>query len=410
MAGCQTGTNNNDQPDRGEDEKGKVFTKWSLWSEGVKLRGANIHQRLVYPELDGNEFMGTGRVGPVYSQEDFNRLAAWGANFVNISHPGIFTEEPPYRLDEKVLTHLKKLVKMIGQADMFAVISFRTGPGRSEFTFFWGEEGDWFDASYYNDQVWKRKSAQDAWLKMWQETARQFKDNQYVVGYNLMVEPNANEVWLDEWDPAAFHQQHRNSLYDWNQMYSRIIKAVRYIDTEIPLLAGGQGYSGILWLPFLKVVDDKKTAYVFHQYIPHIYTHQEVGDNITYPGRMDADYDGDAETVNKQWLKNLLNIADRFKSKHQVITACLEFGLVRWCPGAEVFLDDMMDLLETGGTNHSIWVWDPFYKAFYEEVNAFNFRFGSNPNSTQVNDSNPLAVVVKKYWAKNKLRPSSVRF
>ena len=48
---------------------------------------------------------------------------------------------------------------MIGAADMFAVISFRTGPGRSEFTFHIGDDttsipsDGWFPASYYNDTL-----------------------------------------------------------------------------------------------------------------------------------------------------------------------------------------------------------------------------------------------------------------
>jgi hypothetical protein len=85
---------------------------------------------------------------------------------------------------------------------MFAVISFRTGPGRSEFTFFWGKDDDWFDASYYNDIVWQDRAAQEAWAAMWQHTAARYRDNPIVVGYDLMVEPNANEVWLDVWDPG----------------------------------------------------------------------------------------------------------------------------------------------------------------------------------------------------------------
>ena len=38
--------------------------KWSLWTEGTRLRGANIYQRRVYSELDGPDFMGHGAVGP----------------------------------------------------------------------------------------------------------------------------------------------------------------------------------------------------------------------------------------------------------------------------------------------------------------------------------------------------------
>jgi hypothetical protein len=127
--------------------------KWALWANGTQLRGANLYQRRVYPELDGPEFMGPGPVGPPYTQEDFDRLATLGANYVNISHPGLFTENPPYSLDQNIQDNLDNLLSMIAKADMFAVISFRTGPGRSEFTFFWDEVEDWFDASYLNDSV-----------------------------------------------------------------------------------------------------------------------------------------------------------------------------------------------------------------------------------------------------------------
>ena len=53
-----------------------VGDKWSLWVNGPHLRGANIWQAIVIPELDGPDFKGPGPVGPPYSQEDFNRLAA----------------------------------------------------------------------------------------------------------------------------------------------------------------------------------------------------------------------------------------------------------------------------------------------------------------------------------------------
>ncbi|GAF78152.1 unnamed protein product, partial [marine sediment metagenome] len=84
--------------------------KWELWVNGTHLRGANIYQRRVYPELDGPTFMGPYPVGPPYTQEDFNRLAALGANYVNISHPGLFTETPPYTLDKSIQDNLDNLL------------------------------------------------------------------------------------------------------------------------------------------------------------------------------------------------------------------------------------------------------------------------------------------------------------
>lgn len=72
--------------------------KWFLWIDGPLLRGANIWQAVVVPDLDGLEFKGQGPVGPPYFQEDFNRLAALGANYVSISGPGLFAETPPLKL------------------------------------------------------------------------------------------------------------------------------------------------------------------------------------------------------------------------------------------------------------------------------------------------------------------------
>jgi hypothetical protein len=43
-----------------EDVETTAADKWSLWANGTQLRGANIWQRIVVPELDGPEFLGDG--------------------------------------------------------------------------------------------------------------------------------------------------------------------------------------------------------------------------------------------------------------------------------------------------------------------------------------------------------------
>ena len=113
-----------------------ALDKWSLWTNGTQLRGANTWQRIIVPEYDGEEFLGEGYIGPPYTQEDFNRLAALGANYVNLSHPGLFTERPPYVLDEQAQANLDNMIAMAAEADLFVVITFRTGPGRNDFTFY----------------------------------------------------------------------------------------------------------------------------------------------------------------------------------------------------------------------------------------------------------------------------------
>ncbi|MBN1219619.1 MAG: cellulase family glycosylhydrolase [Anaerolineae bacterium] len=387
--------------------------KWNLWiTDFPQLRGANIYQRRVYPELDGPEFAGPGPVGPPYSQADFDRLAAMGANYVNISHPGLFTETPPYTLDPDIQSNLDNLLTMIAQADMFAVISFRTGPGRSEFTFFWDEVGDWFDESYLNDSMWQDQAAQDAWVDMWHHAASHYHDNPIVVGYDLMVEPNSNEVGshalddaLDIWDPEDFYAEYGNTLYDWNQLYPRLTTAIRQVDPNTPILIGGMGYSAIEWLPYLQPTDDPRTIYTVHQYAPFAYTHQAPPPLNTYPGLFDTDWDGADDPFNRVWLENLLSTVDDFSTTHSVPVAINEFGLMRWQPGAADFMDDQIDLLEQRGINHALWLWETSWEVYAKDVDAFNFRHGPNPDNHADVDSSNLMNVISKYWQRNTIRP-----
>ena len=391
--------------------------KWELWVGGTHLRGANIYQRRTYPELDGPEFMGDGPVGPPYTQDDLYRMAAMGANYVNVSHPGLFTEEPPFSLDPQVQANLDNLLDMIARADMFAVISFRTGPGRSEFTFFWDEVGDWFDEGYLNDSIWQDQSAQDAWVEMWRHTADRYRQHPIVVGYDLMVEPNANEVGshalddaLEIWEPEAFYAEYEGTLYDWNQLYPRLTEAIRQVDGDTPILVGGMGYSSVEWLPYLQPSDDPRTVYVMHQYAPHQYTHQHWDEiECTYPGTCDLYWDGKADDqLDSRWLDALHESAREFAVAFGVPLAANEFGVVRWVPGAAAFMGDQMEMLEQLGANYALWVWDPAWKPWAEEVNAFNFRFGPDPSNHSDVAQAELQEVIRSFWRRNGIRPSSL--
>ena len=389
------------------------FEKWSLWTDGTQLRGANIYQRRLYPELDGSEFMGSGPVGPPYTQVDFDRLAEMGANYVNISHPGLFNERPPYEVDETIQANLDNLLTMITQADLFAVISFRTGPERSEFTFFWDEVGDWFDESYLNDGVWQNQAAQNGWVEMWRYTAKRYRDNHIVVGYDLMVEPNANEVGshavddlLDIWEPDEFYAEYGGTLYDWNQLYPRITEGIRAIDPDTPILIGGMGYSAVAWLPYLQPTGDSRTIYMVHQYEPIQYTHQWWEEpTCPYPSKCDLDWDGRVDPFGQDQLDDYLTIVDDYKDTHNVPVAVNEFGAARWAPGAAAYMADQMEQFEARGMNHALWLWDPAWQPWVEEVNYFNFRLGPDPHNHNDVAQTDLIDVLRENWGRNQIRP-----
>ncbi|MFQ5795420.1 MAG: glycoside hydrolase family 5 protein [Candidatus Bipolaricaulia bacterium] len=392
-----------------------VADKWDLWASGTTyLRGANIWQAVVIPELDGPDFKGPGPVGPPYTQEDFNRLAVLGTNYVNISHPGLFTETPPYTLDQDIQDNLDNLLSMIAKADMFAVISFRTGPGRSEFGLCC--EGDPYFDGYFNDSVWQDQVAQDAWVAMWRYTAERYRNNPIVVGYDLMVEPNSNDVGsdvlndrLDIWEPEEFYSNYGGTLYDWNQLYPRITTAIREVDFDTPILIGGMAYSAVAWLPYLQPTGDPHTVYMAHQYEPFRYTHQwweEI--EFTYPDVFDTDWDGVNDRFNRTWLNNLLSTVDTFTVTHGVPVAVNEFGVIRWVPGGAEYMNDLMGLFEQRGLNYALWEWQTSWPPFAEEVHDFDFRLGPDPNNRADVASSDLMDVITQYWGRNTVRPSNV--
>ena len=372
---------------------------WELWTSGTVLRGANVYQRLVYPEIDGTDFMGPGPLGPPYTQADMDALAAAGANWVQLSHPGLFPEKPPYVVNNDVQDSLDRLLNMVDLAGMKATIAFRTGPGRSDFTFYWDGAGDWFGPSYLNDNVWVEEAAQDAWVDMWRYTANRYRDHPAVVGYELMVEPNSNDRLLDIWDQEEFYSRYGGTLYDWNQFFPRITSAVREVDAITPILVGGNGYSHAGWLPYIEPSGDDRTVYIVHQYDPMDYTHQDWNQlRFSYPGVFDADDNGSIETVDKEWLDRLLDPIDAFKQEHGVPVAISEYGIKRWVPNAAAFIDDELSLFEKRGLNYAVWIWDPEWRPWNDQNDDFSLHNGPDPENHGYVQNQVMSVSSRYWW------------
>jgi hypothetical protein len=394
-----------------------ALNKWTLWQNGPHLRGANIHQRRSYPDADG-DLAQVGPVIPPYTQADFNKMATLGANYINISHPGLYRETSPYTVDPVIQANLDQLLARIAQANMFAVISFRTGPGRNEFIFLNEEDPGWLGMSKDINFVWpdpnnptqqdeqKAQAAQNAWVAMWRYTAQRYQNNPIVVGYDLMVEPNSN-VLLNIWDPADFYPTYANTLYDWNQLYPEITTAIRQVDPNTPILVGASSYSSIYWLPYLQPTGDSRTVYTVHTYEPFNYTHQDPPLNLSYPGTFDGDGDGDNDTVNQAWLDNLLTPIDVFKTTHNVSMAVNEFGIKRWEPGADQYMADQMALFEQRDLNHALWLWAPSDERFTEYTHYFNPLLGSDPNNRTEVATSDLLEIIKQNWVLNIFGPGN---
>jgi hypothetical protein len=310
-------------------------------------------------------------------------------------------------MDEGVQANLDAMIEMAAEADLFAVITFRTGPGRSDFTFYRDGAGDWFDSDLLIESVWTDKKAQDGWAEMWRHTAERYRDHPAVVGYDLMCEPNSNDVALGFYEPEEFYPQYAGSTYDWNQFYPRIVAGIREVDRDTPILVSGMGWGGVRWLPYIEPIDDPRIVYTAHQYEPQSeYTHQDPPAANTYPGEFDLDWDGAADAFDRAWLEDFLSTLDDFRQDHGAPVAVNEFGVMRWVPNAADFMRDEIEAFEELGINHALWVWDPHWAPWTENVNGMNFRYGPDPENVTPVD-NELQSVILEFWARGALRPSN---
>jgi hypothetical protein len=384
-------------PSSGSDRE---YSLWNGWKDatGTRLRGANVWQRRVIPELDGDEFLGPGPFGPPATQGDFDALAEAGANWVQLSHPGIFGELPPYALDEEAAANLDALVSMAARAGLYVTIAFRTGPGRSEFSILREGAGDWFDESLLVESVWTDAGAQAAWAAMWRAAAKRYSGAANVIGYDLMCEPNACAV-VGEWDPKAFYKAHSGDTYDWNSWHPAIARAIREVDADTPILIEPDGYGDPGWVRHLAPPKVPRVVVAVHPYGPHEYTHQSRDDaskgKRAYPGAFDADYDGVPDRVSMSWLDAMLEPLRAMTWPPLELPVCAnEFGAMHWQPGAADYLRDLIGLFEYRGMNWAIWEWPLAWKPYSSEVDAFDFR--KEP---------AIGAVVLKAWARNDARP-----
>ena len=346
-----------------------IRRKIDLWdnTSGPHLRGAILPQRRVYLDIDGDSFLGQGPVGTPISDRALASLTETGANLALLSHPGIFTETTPYRADPAIEDHLAALVERCTRHGLFSVIGFRTGPGRSEFTFHRDDGDSWFPSSMIDERVWSESEAQSAWCDMWQHTARQFRSNAAIAGYLLMVEPNGSHV-----------VQHSS----WPQMARRIGQAVRVADIETPLLISPESYASVSHENELDMAGLGPVVLAIHDYSPFAYTHADPHSAASF-SEDDARI---SPPQSERWMVG-------------------EWGVQRWVRNAPQFAALRLQSMEEQGANSAWFNWPSGWRVYDEIENGWNPFFGPDPEATRRIANPPIVDVLRRYWLRNTLRP-----
>ncbi len=363
-------------------------TKLDLWDNatGPHLRGAVFSQRRVIPSLDGG-FLGPGPIGSPISDGALRSLAAAGANFAMLSHAGIFTEEPPYELDEPVADYLDDLVTRCEAAGLFTVIGFRSGPGRSEFSIQRDSAGDWFPAELVNERLWREAEAHDGWAEMWRETARRYAHRPGVAGFLLMVEPNANQAAFppdgEIWEADTLQARTAGTHGDWPALAARLARTIRSVNADIPILMSPDGYANARFAGQLDLDVVPGTVLAIHDYHPRAFTHAW--------GPMSAASFSPADAIvtppdYPRWMLG-------------------EYGVRRWAIGAEAYVQQRLAGLEQAGANSSYFRWDSGWRTYEASENGWNPVYGRDPDADTPAADTPIVDALSRAWSRNAVRP-----
>jgi hypothetical protein len=385
---------------------GDVNEKIDLWARGTtQLRGANIWQKARFKAAARPDWPGPfDRMETTYSCDNLIKFRTWNANVANLSHPATYHQRPAdgrYALLPEVRYHLRQLVEKFRERQMFVVISFRTGPGRTERVFSDTDDSDLladlFDLTPAGRPTARATAAQAAWVEMWRDTAEYFKDQPNVIGYHLLIEPVTQAERRVNGQPQPVPDPRLDPIRValWYDFALRMAAAIREKDALTPILVGGAPYNAAETLaafPVERFAAHKRVVVIVHQYEPSDFAESANG---SY---------GDPE---RKALRAAYCAICRFADEHPTQPIAVgEFGCVRWAGTADkrdapIYLREQFELLEVGGFNHALWLWE----AENIDYSQFNFRFGVDPMNTKHDAPADEALVklVRDNWARNRV-------
>lgn len=392
LAACSAGSEQ-PQPAPPVKQAVKAHPLWPVEGPPV-LRGACIAQRRRVQSVDGPTFGGGGPTVPAYGAREFDALAEAGANLVVMSFPGIWSIAAPYRADAAMIDLLGRQLDQAQRAGLYAVVGFRSGPGRSDFIFHRDSAGDWFPKELIVDSIWRNREAQAAWADMCVEGAKLIASRSEIAGLILMVEPEPNFTGLDHdgrqlgvWEPAEYARR-VGEISDWRRIASDCAKATRAADASLPILISPPAFARPDFLPVMGEPPVPGVVWCVHDYEPRDFTHMP------------------------QTSAGLIPFQERRGEFEQRMTAAKqqgapvflgEFGVARWQDDAGKYLAARASACEALGVNWAAFRWPTFNAAYEEADNMFNVVKG--PDRPLGAGDIATITALREAWMRNTARP-----
>lgn len=220
----------------------------------------------------------------------------------------------------------------------------------------------------YDGRLWRDQKYHHQVAKFWRDLAQELKGHPAVAGYDLINEPAPERVVpLGDWytdDYQAWYDQLKGTAADLNLFYRRVIREIRKVDPQTPIIIESGFYATPWAFQVLDRMDDPRVLYSFHMYEPYSYTRYQQREFV-YPGRIPIGENGSKLVEwDKEQLGEFLKVIHEWQQSRGVSSDRIyvgEFGVYRRHPGAAQYLSDLLRVI-----NHFGWHWT--YYSFREDT------------------------------------------
>lgn len=286
------------------------------------------------------------------TKEDIHFIKSTGLNHIRVpfnfklflveDHPDIWLEEGFKRLDD--------IIKWSKEENLYVVLDLHAAPG--------GQTGDNIDDSWGYPFIFEDEQAQNTTVALWKKLAERYKDENILIGYDLLNEPIPHYME---------NKEELNQLLE--PLYIKITKAIRQIDNNHLIFIGGAQWNTNFKMfgePF-----DNKLVYTFHKYwMPPV--QKEIQDYIDFSNNHNVPL----------WLGESGENEDAWIDSFRVL---LESNNIGWCFWPYKKMDSNRGMVQFPKTRE----WDEIVK--YAETSKNNFE--------EIRKAKPEKEIIRKAFS-----------
>jgi endoglucanase len=293
---------------------------------------------------------GAGRAANSTTEDDFKWMADWGFDFVRIpmAYPRYLSFdrskdikiEDVYKTDSQVLDQIDHLVFMAHKHGLHVSLNLHRGPGYC------------INAGFHEPfNLWKDKSAQDAFNFHWGLWAKRYKDiSSEKLSFDLLNEPAYIEDMNDQ-----FAEKDLVPGDVYHKVAEGACKTIRSFSPDRLIIADGNG-GGNNVIPELADLNISQSCrgywpgLVSHYQAPWVWKDPAQAPKPVWPGVIDGKNYGRKEL--EDFYKPWIDLVNKGVGVH-----CGECGCWKKTPH-EIFLawfGDVVDILTSNGIGYALW-------------------------------------------------------